>query len=213
VYARRFEGVARWRPVGTREIAGLEYDRGHADGVELFARRHEGRLTGWASYGFSRTALEDGSTGVEYAPAWDRRHSAEAALAFAFSRNLTLSGRTSYGSGLPFWPFAGYVNAPRLVPQTGRTKETRRVPVWGETQLRYPAYFRMDVAVRGSFRLGRVGIEPVLSVQNVSARQNVLYYRLEGQGAPSLEGRRTLLVPQTAFPLPVIPSLGIDVHF
>ena len=212
-YARRFEGVARWMPTGSRDLSGIEFDDGHAEGVELFARRHEGRVTGWATYAFSRTQLGDESTGRAYEPAWDRRHSAEATLAWQATSYLTLSGRSSYGSGLPFWPFAGYVNAPRLVPVLGRTKETRLVPEWSDVQMRYPAYFRMDLAARASFRFRRLGIEPVLSLQNVTARPNVLYYRLDAVGTPGQGERPTRLAPVAPFPIPVIPSLGIDVHF
>ena len=140
------------------------------------------------------------------------RHSAEATAAFQLSAHISLSARTAYGSGLPFWPFAGYVNVPRLIPIQGRTKEIKRVPTWGDTQMRYPARFRTDVAARGSFRFRRLGIEPVLSIQNVTAYPNVLYYRLQG-GQQERNGPPAELVPQTPFSLPFIPSLGIDVHF
>lgn len=212
-YARRFEGVPRWLPTGTRDLSAIQFDQGNAEGLELFARRHEGRVTGWASYGYSRTELRNASSGRSYEPAWDRRHAAEATVSWQATSFLTLSGRSSYGSGLPFWPFAGYVNAPRLVPLLGRTKENRLVPEWSDTQMRFPAYFRADVALRGSFRFRSVGIEPVIGIQNLTARPNVLYYRLDATGTPDPAGRTTQLVPVAPFPIPMVPSIGIDVHF
>lgn len=213
VYARRFDGVPRWRPMGSRDPSTIEFNQGSSEGVELFARRHAGRLTGWASYTYSRTQLEDESTGRSYEPTWDRRHSGEATLAWQATSYLALSGRSTYGSGLPFWPFTGYVNAPRLVPILGQTQETRLVPEWSDTQMRYPAYFRVDLAARGSFRYRRLGIEPVLSIQNLTARPNVLYYRLTSADNSEEAGSPGRLVPVAPFPILMIPSLGIDVHF
>lgn len=208
-YARRFEGVARWMPAGSRQLSTMEFVDGGASGLELFARRHEGRLSGWASYAYSRARLRAGQPARPYEPAWDRRHSAEAVLSWQARSNVVFSGRSTYGSGLPFWPFIGYVNSPRFDPMRGQPDERKVVPDWADTQMRYPDYFRMDLAARATFRVRGVRVEPVLSVQNVTARPNVLYYDLVPQGSAA----PMQLVPKAPFPLPAIPSLGIDVHF
>lgn len=207
-YARRFSGVPRWTPVGARDLSGLAFDDGQAGGIEVSVRKHAGRLTGWVGYGLSHARLTQEETGREYLPVWDRLHSVDGALFFRPWPRLSVSGRIVYGGGLPFWPFAGYVTAVRLSPLEGRTN-TRgdHFPLWAGEQLRYPAYFRLDLGARYAFRLWSAEVEPYVSVQNVSARPNVLYYALRSEaGEASLD-------PVIPFPFTTIPSMGFDVRF
>jgi hypothetical protein len=209
-YARVFRGVPRWRPEGSRALSQLRFDDGTGAGAELSLRRHAGRLTGWVGYGWSRVELREEESGRGYAPAWDRRHAVDAAVFYRPAGRLTLSGRGVYGSGLPYWPFTGYVTVPRLEPLAGGTREKGTVPVWADEQDRYPAYFRIDLAARVRFRVARVEVEPYASVQNATGRANVLYYRLLQSPTPA---EPTVLVPETAFSSVTIPSLGFDVRF
>ena len=220
-YARRFGDVPRWRPAGTRDLGDLRdiryedgqltFDDGSAVGAELTLRRHTGTLTGWIGYGFSRVEMTETETGRTYAPAWDRRHAVDAALFYRPRQGLTFSGRAVYGSGLPFWPFAGYVTSPRLEPLAGGTREKGSIPVWAEEQQRYPAYARLDLSARYRFGVRGVQVEPFASLQNVTGRANVLYYRL--QSVPAGSSALPTLVPETAFASTILPSIGIDVRF
>jgi hypothetical protein len=210
-YARAFHDVPRWRPVGTREVGQVAFDDGTAVGAEVTLRRHAGKLTGWVSYGWSNVEMTENESGRAYAPAWDRRHAADAALAYRPWSRLTLSTRITYGSGLPFWPFAGYITTPRFEPLAGGTREKGSTPVWADEQQRYPAYARWDLAARSRIRLRGIALEPFLSVQNVTGRANVLYYRL--QSPPSNSAFLPTLVPETAFASSILPSLGIDARF
>lgn len=209
-YGRRFRDVPRWRPEGSREVGQVEFDDGGAAGAEISVRRHRGRLTGWLGYGWSRVELREGEDGPAYAPSWDRRHALDVALFYRPVGALTLSSRTMFGSGLPFWPFAGYVTSPRFEPLAGATREKGLFPVWGERQERYPAYARLDLAARYRLRIAGMEVEPYASVQNVTSRANVLYYRLiQVPNAPVPAS----LVPETAFASPLLPSVGLDVRF
>ncbi len=58
-YARRFQDVVRWMPVGRREVGQVTRDDGRAAGVELSLRRHAGPVTGWIGYGWSRARMHD----------------------------------------------------------------------------------------------------------------------------------------------------------
>jgi hypothetical protein len=102
VYGRRFGDVVRWRPVGARDLATLAFDDGHALGAEFFLRRHAGRATGWIGYGFGRVRLQEAEHGLVYDAAWDRRHALDVALFVRAWERLSLSGRFTYGTGLPF---------------------------------------------------------------------------------------------------------------
>jgi hypothetical protein len=208
-YARTFRNVPNWSPAGSRDLRSLRYDDGGATGLELSGRRHAGRLTGWVGYGLGRARLTDSGTGEEYAAAWDRRHSVDAAAFMRVGSRWSLSGRLVYGSGLPFRPFAGFLATPRLEPLIGATTFEGTVPIFAREQQRYPAYFRLDAGVRRPFQLRGVTLEPYLNVQNLTARPNVLYYR-PGVSAGS---REAVLTPISAFPLTAMPSLGIDVRF
>src|SRR5690606_38613266 len=187
-YARRFEDVPRWRPVGSRDLTRVVYDDGTAAGLELLVRRHAGRVTGWVGYGYGNVLLEEAETGREYHPAWDRRHAVDAALFFRPDSKWSLSARAVYGSGLPFWPFAGFTWAPRFNPLAGGTDLNGLAPVWADEQMRYPDYFRLDTSIRRRGRVGPIRFETFVSLLNVTRRPNVLYYKVatDGDGRESL---------------------------
>lgn len=214
-YARSFNDVPRWRPIGSREISELAYDDGSAIGVELSARRHAGRITGWLGYGFARVQHEEEGSGRNYEPPWDRRHSLESTVFIRLWEHLSLSNQLVYGSGLPFWPFQGYVSTPRFTPlvPSRQTPPLEQAPLWGDEQMRYPDYFRVDLGIRSSFRIRGVEVEPFASVLNVTGRPNVLYYELRGTEGGQTTGGGAVLEPVNPFPLTRIPSLGVDVHF
>lgn len=222
-FARRFEGVPRWRPEGTRELSRLAYDDGRARGLELVLRHHEGRWTGWLAYNLSRVRFDD-SAGTSYSAAWDRRHAVDLALFRQFGDRLSLSSRMTYGSGLPFWPIVGFMHTTRLVPlRPEGDKPLERiniydndVPVWSRKQERLPSHFRVDLAARYRVRVGPFEITPYASIMNVTAYRNVLYYELRtppASGNPLEADRTTELVPVEPLPLVVFPSLGVDVRF
>lgn len=214
-YARSFKDIPRWRPVGSRAISELAYDDGSAIGMELSARRHAGRITGWLGYGFARVRHREDGSGRNYHPPWDRRHSLEATVFIRLRDYLSLSNHVVYGSGLPFWPFQGYVSTPRFTPlvPSRQTPPLEQAPLWGEEQMRYPDYFRLDLGLRSSFRIRGVEVEPFASVLNVTGRPNVLYYELRGTDGSQAVGGGAVLEPVNPFPLARVPSLGVDVHF
>lgn len=216
VYARAFTDVPRWRPVGTRKFQRLAFDDGRALGLELSLRKHAGRLTGWLGYGLSHVRLTEKETGEPYAAAWDRRHSLDATLLVKPWPWLSLSSRAIYGSGLPFWPFAGYVATPRFYPLAGGARrESYFAPYWADEQMRYPAYFRLDLGMRLQFQWGRAQIQPFAQVLNVTRRPNVLYYELSSlyNGPENFGDENAVLRPVDPFPFSLMPSVGVDVHF
>jgi Carboxypeptidase regulatory-like domain/TonB-dependent Receptor Plug Domain len=210
-YARRFENVSRWRPEGSRELARLAWDDGHAAGAEVAVRRHGRRLSGWVAYGLGRVRMTDAETGEGYDASWDRRHALDAAAFYRPWSAVSLSAQATYGSGMPFWPWAGNVNTERLNPLLGRTSESPDLaPLFGDRQMRFPDYFRLDLAARYAFGFRGVELEPTLSLRNVTLRRNVLYYR-NGSDAGGREGTRPLLYPVTPpFTLPMAVSIGLD---
>ncbi|HEX8363493.1 MAG TPA: carboxypeptidase regulatory-like domain-containing protein [Longimicrobium sp.] len=210
-YARRFESVASWTPEGSRELSRLSWDDGSAQGGELSLRRHGRVLSGWASYGIGRVRLTNSETGAGYDASWDRRHAVDAAVIFRPRPALTFSTQASYGSGMPFWPWVGSFSAERLSPLLGRTVEGREAPVYGDRQMRFPAYFRMDLAARYGFGVRGVELQPNLTLRNVTMRRNVLYYSAGGTGSHK-DGGPALYPVAPPFPLPMAVSIGLDVR-
>jgi hypothetical protein len=142
---------------------------------------------------------------------WDRRHAVDAALFLRTWRSITLSAQATYGSGMPFWPWAGNLTTPRLNPLMGQTWETGYAPVFADRQIRYPDYFRVDVGARVPLRLWRVRMEPSIGLRNVTERGNVFYYRTETRSSVGDPGT-SLLVPVQPFPSSLVVSLGLDVR-
>jgi hypothetical protein len=208
-YRRRFAGVPRWRPEGLRNLSALAADDGDAAGVELFLRRHAGRLTGWIGYDAGRVTMDESDTGRRYFAAWDQTHSVDIAGFLDLGRNFSVSTQLSYGSGLPFWAPVGMYHAFRFDPLRGRVAPTRRYPVWSDEQERLPPYLRLDLGARTNFRVGAVDVAPFASIMNVTNQRNVLFYRAVAGDA--LTNGPPELIPMSQ--LMAFPSIGVDVRF
>jgi Carboxypeptidase regulatory-like domain/TonB-dependent Receptor Plug Domain len=218
-YARRLGNVARWRPVGTRELSGVAYDDGSAVGLEFMLRRHGEDWSGWIGYGLARVRFDETATGTRYYPAWDRRHSVDVAAFWRPAGRLSVSARATYASGGPFWPVAGAIQTARIATfRSGSDRVIRyldEVPIWARGQYRLPDYFRLDLSARWPFRIGAARFSPYLSVINASGRNNVLYYGLQGTVPPpgQPDDWHYTLVPIHAFWASVLPTVGLDVRF
>ena len=215
-FGRRFDGTPWWRPEGDRGLDRIEYTTGRAIGFEAMVRRHYERLHGWIGYGLSWTDRRDPETGERVAAPWDRRHAVDAAAVWEVGGRVSLSARATYGTGLPFLPQAGLAHAKWLDPDRGRLGPRAEYPLWAGELMRLPDHFRLDLAVRGSWRFMGADWEPYFSVVNGTARPNVLYssyepeYDLDREPPEPVGG---LLLPRTGpFP-PFIPSFGLDIRF
>ena len=81
----------------------LIHGSGYAYGLELYAKKQEGRLTGWLSYTLSRSMREmpDYKDGEAYPSSYDRTHNVSLVTSYELSRRLTLSGTWVYLTGNP----------------------------------------------------------------------------------------------------------------
>lgn len=215
-WTRRFRGAPRWHPVLSRDPSGVEYHDGNARGLEVMVQRHSGRVRGWLSYQWARTAFHDPASS-EYAPHWDRRHELDGLVATELG-GVDISLRATVGSGGPFWFPAGSYNVRRYGPEQqlsegkplggGYFDSLDQLIIWSDDQGRLPTYARLDLSARYAFRWGSWDLIPYLSVVNAGNRKNVLRYEIAG-----FKGRDEPLLYMPGTQMPLFPSIGIDFRF
>jgi outer membrane receptor for ferrienterochelin and colicin len=76
---------------------------GSAQGIELFLKKPQGKLTGWASYTLSKVThkFSELNNGKTYFPLHDRRHQVSLVGSYAINNKITLSSNYVLGSGTP----------------------------------------------------------------------------------------------------------------
>ncbi len=77
--------------------------KGRAYGLEFFAKKNSGKLTGWISYTLSKTERKvNGISNNEwFLSKYDRTHNISVVLMYEVARRLTLSSNFTYMSGTP----------------------------------------------------------------------------------------------------------------
>lgn len=222
-WTRRFKGAPHWRPVLSRDPSGVEYQDGNARGLEVMVQRHSGRVRGWLSYQWARTAFDD-AAGTEYAPQWDRRHELDGLVATELPGGVDVSLRVTVGGGGPFWFPAGSYTVVRYSPDQqlitqplvgpyelaggGYFDSLDKLLIWSDRQGRLPTYARLDLSARYAFHWGSWELIPYLSVVNAGNRKNVLRYDWAAYAGP---GEPLDFKPGRQ--LPLFPSIGIDFRF
>jgi TonB-dependent Receptor Plug Domain len=194
---------------------------GRAYGLELYAKKNTGRVTGWVSYTLGKTELKVNGinygadhlarSGDWYPARYDQRHNFKIASFYELKKNITLSANFSYISGTPTtFPTDRIMVQGYVIPYiSGSARNNYRIP----------DYHRLDVAVtfdniwRG--RKGRAGEDNlVLSVYNAYARKNPFsIYFSQGtarqpDNAPATTSARQLSMIGT-----VVPAITYNFKF
>lgn len=117
--------------------ADLLYGPGRAYGLELYAKKKEGRLTGWISYTLSKTEIKvPGINNNTWFPAReDEPNNISIVGTYKVTKKWSFSANWVYNTGYPVtWPSGKY--------------EVNGAPVWLYTERngnRMPAYHRLDL--------------------------------------------------------------------
>ncbi|MCC6241676.1 MAG: TonB-dependent receptor [Gemmatimonadaceae bacterium] len=152
---------------------------GRAFGLELYARRTTGRLTGWASYTASRAEQRfpvpknSGATsgggvndGNWYASPYDRLHNLSVVGAYGWKPKWTIGSSFLLASGLP-----------TTLPQSRYTVDGFLVAEYGQRNAaRLPIYHRLDVSLtrtlrRGELQFGVLNVYNRFNAQSLRVRQ------------------------------------------
>lgn len=141
---------------------------GRAYGLELSAKKKEGRWDGYLSYTLSRTEKQvEGINQKNWFPSnFDKPHDLSMVFNFHINRRNTLSFNFIYGTGRPTTaPIASYVESNGLV-----------IPIYSDrNQLRIPDYHRLDLAYtlgKGYNLTKKIKTSWTISLYNLYSRQN-----------------------------------------
>jgi hypothetical protein len=187
---------------------------GFSTGIELSARKDRGRLTGYASYVFSRT-MQKVNSGIKdenlweekiYPSMYDKPHDLSLVSTYNISRRWRFSTNFVFISGRPVtlpeikYPYAGET----LVYYSKRNK------------YRMPPYHRLDLSVTFDENLRKKRMWKgswTLSVYNVYGRENPysIYYRKSEPGSGN-DFRKYALYKLSVIGIPV-PSLTYNFKF
>ena len=120
---------------------------GYAYGLELFAQKMSGRLSGWLAYTFSVSRKSMNSIFYEkeeeYYNSWDRTHSFSALGNYIFNNKWDMNWKLSLQSGQAYTPIIGYYN--QILPESP-DEVYRTIPVT-RNSARYSPYSRLDLGI------------------------------------------------------------------
>ncbi len=118
---------------------------GYAYGLELYAKKTEGRLNGWLSYTYSRTMRkttgeydeEKINNGKYYPSAYDKPHDLTAVMNYKISRRWRFSGNFVLSSGRPV-----------TLPELKYGYDGRQIVYYSDrNKYRMPPYHRLDLSI------------------------------------------------------------------
>ena len=157
---------------------------GEAYGLELFLRRHTGKLKGNFSYTYSRTFIEapvsiENDEYARFAAKFDRPHSVNLVMDWTVSRKSKFGLVFNYTSGRPITaPVSSYSLGNVVVPNYSDRNEYR-----------IPNYHRLDLSYtyrRNAVKKKRVQDSITFSIYNIYGRRNAfsVFFRKETNKPP-----------------------------
>ena len=146
---------------------------GYAYGLELFAQKMSGRLSGWLAYTFSVSRKSMNSIFYEkeeeYYNSWDRTHSFSALGNYIFNNKWDMNWKLSLQSGQAYTPIIGYYN--QILPE-GPDEVYRTIP-GTRNSARYSPYSRLDLGIVYHTNLFGSKMDIYVQVINVLNRKNI----------------------------------------
>ncbi|HEX5133658.1 MAG TPA: carboxypeptidase regulatory-like domain-containing protein [Candidatus Krumholzibacteria bacterium] len=177
---------------------------GYATGVELFARRDIGAVTGWIGYtlGWTRREFPELNNGKTFPPKYDRRHDISAVGEYRRGK-WRFSGAFVYATGQAFTPIASRYTL--RDPGSGVTPSDIHLIQGDRNSARLLPYNRLDVSVARNFSLFGARAEWLVEVFNLYSRRNEWFVQYDRTGE--------VVDVTVARMLPIIPSIGVNVWF
>lgn len=182
--------------------------KGNAYGIEFFAQKNTGKLTGWAAYTYGKVSnqFEELNFGKAFSPRQDRRHSLNLVGIYTLTKKIKLSGAWVFSTGNP-------VQVPRSVtyvkPHLGIGNQ-QIIEYGARDSYRNPAYHRLDLAIQfhKQKRWGQRYWE--FSVFNLYNRLNPISYNI---GSRDLNENQSKLVLEKVSLFVFTPSVSYNFKF
>ena len=175
---------------------------GYATGVELFAEKRRGRLSGWLGYtlGWTRRTFPDIDGGRTFPPKYDRRHDVSLTATYRLAR-WTWTANFVYGTGQAFTPAA----ARYTLRDPASDRPVDRLLAAQRNTARLLPYHRLDVGMRRTFGLFGADVDFYLQIFNAYNRRNEWFVQYD----PNDSTEQPLVVKM----LPIVPTFGFDFRF
>ncbi len=188
----------------------LSFGKGKSYGIEFFAKKNFGRLTGWASYTLSKSTQQfpDINFGSSFPASFDRTHNLSLAASYDLTKNWTLSADFVFSTGKPYTLPAGKV----IVYGDGSLYDNYYYDYTNRNNSRLSSYNRLDVSASNKKKFKIFGKELyerewVFGFYNVYSRANPYFVYLETDPAT-----KRPLAKQISL-LPIVPSVSFNFKF
>ncbi|MEZ4647295.1 MAG: TonB-dependent receptor plug domain-containing protein [Candidatus Eisenbacteria bacterium] len=175
---------------------------GWSSGLELFADKRVGDVTGWVGYtlGYTRRTFAELNGGREFPPKYDRRHDINAILNWRRGR-WTYGMAFVYGTGQAFTP----ASALYTVRNPADHQYEVLILAGDRNSARLLPYHRVDLTVSRDFQFFGSDAKWMFQLFNAYSRRNEWFVQYDTE---DLETE-----PQVFKMLPLIPSIGMEVEF
>ena len=212
-YYKRMDGYLDYKSgavllMNENLVDDLVTTRGKAYGIEFMAKQTSGKLTGWVSYTYARTFLQETEDrGVEtinngewYNAPHDKPHEVKMVANYKITHRYSISANLDYSTGRPVTLPVGYYYY----------AGGKRLAYSGRNNYRIPDYFRLDLAMNiepGHYLRQFTHMSWTVGVYNVTGRKNaysVFYTTDEGR---NISGRML-----SVFACPV-PYVNLNLKF
>jgi hypothetical protein len=177
---------------------------GYATGLEFFAERRIGNITGWVGYtlGWTRRRFDQLNLGRVFPPKYDRRHDIN--FIGQYRRGKWRYGAAFvYGTGQAFT--AASARYQLRDPSVNEFPTSDQLLAADRNSSRLLPYHRLDVSVARSFSLFGLPAEWNVQIFNLYSRRNEWFIQYNTDDVAT--------EPEVVRQLPIIPSLGVRFEF
>ena len=181
----------------------LRFGKAQSYGVELFARKNSGKLTGWISYTLSKATRKfpDINNGRKYNANYDHPNNLNVTLTYKLTQRAELTSSWVYYSGTPI-----------TYPTMRFSHGNMNLPIYGEKNAsRLPDYHRLDLSLtlKNKRKPGRRWeSEWNFAVYNVYNRGNAysVYFETDEKDQSKIKTYKMVMFP-------IIPSITYNFKF
>lgn len=187
----------------------LVFGKGNSIGLEFYARKNTGRLTGWISYTLSKTTqqFEKLNKGASFPFSYDRRHNLAVVGSYELSPKWTVAGNFTFYTGRPYTLPVGKIQ----VDEGSSLYNSIYSDYTTRNNYRMRVYHRLDVSLtykkQKTWFKRKIDVEWVFSAYNIYSRLNPYFvYTTTDDFTRQPVAREVSL-------LPIIPSVSYQITF